>query len=479
MKYDVPRVVIAAVSSGCGKTTVVTGLLSALRQQGIKVQSYKIGPDYIDPGYHRLASGQPAHNMDTWLMPRETMVNSFIETAQQSELAVIEGVMGLYDGGRKGISSTAEIAKLLHAPVLLVVDCKSMGASAAAIALGFQQYDPEVRLAGVILNRLGSDNHQQMIEEAMGKLGLQVYGAIRRNEELVMPERHLGLLPVEENQREQQAVDAMGKAMEQQLDLGGILQLAHAAEKLEKLVNPEDEYLQGVIESRQRLFPDDFGKIRIGLARDEAFSFYYPESLATLERLGARLVEFSPLDDRELPEVDGLLLGGGFPEMFAQRLSSNEAMLEAIARAAAAGMPMLAECGGYMYLGQGLTDFQGKFYPMAGVLPGQVQMNKKLQMVGYVEAELQQDCVLGSEGLKLQGHEFHFSSELNGAGAAVGSSAFSFTRMRNGAVYPGGFINAAGNVVGSYLHLHFAGCPKAAVAFVGSCWNYRIKRQGK
>lgn len=479
MKYDVPRVVIAAVSSGCGKTTVVTGLLSALRQQGIKVQSYKIGPDYIDPGYHRLASGQPAHNMDTWLMSKETMLNSFIDTAQQSELAVIEGVMGLYDGGRKGISSTAEIAKLLHAPVLLVVDCKSMGASAAAIALGFQQYDPEVRIAGVILNRLGSDNHQQMIEEAMGRLGLQVYGAIRRNEELVMPERHLGLLPVEENQKEQQVVDAMGKAMAQQLDLGGILQLAHNADKLAKMLNPADEYLQGVIESRQRLFPDDFGKIRIGLARDEAFSFYYPESLATLERLGARLVEFSPLDDRELPEVDGLLLGGGFPEMFAQRLSSNEAMLEAIARAAAAGMPMLAECGGYMYLGQGLTDFQGKFYPMAGVLPGQVQMNKKLQMVGYVEAELQQDCVLGSEGLKLQGHEFHFSSELNGAGMAIGSSAFSFTRMRNGAVYPGGFINAAGNVVGSYLHLHFAGCPKAAVAFVGSCWNYRIKRQGK
>ena len=201
--HNIPRVVIGAVSSGCGKTTVVTGLLSALRQMGIRVQSYKIGPDYIDPGYHRLASGRPSHNIDTWLLSRETMINTFINTARDAELSVIEGVMGLYDGGNNGISSTAEIAKLLQAPVILVVDCKSMGASAGAIALGFKHYDPEVHLAGVILNRLGSENHFRMVNEAMDKLGIPVLGAVYRNNELVMPERHLGLLPVEENQEQQ------------------------------------------------------------------------------------------------------------------------------------------------------------------------------------------------------------------------------------------------------------------------------------
>ena len=433
MTYKIPRIVIGAVSSGCGKTTVVTGLLSALRQQDISVQSYKIGPDYIDPGYHRLASGKPAHNMDTWLMSRETMVNTFIDTASQQDIAVIEGVMGLYDGGSKGISSTAEIARLLDAPVVLVIDCKSMGASAAAIALGFQQYDKAVRLAGVILNRLGSDNHQRMIEEAMAR----------------------------------------------QLDLGAIMQIAHKAPPLDRVHNPADEYLAQVIDGRRRSFPDDFGKIRIALARDEAFSFYYPESLAVLERLGAKIVEFSPLKDKELPEADGMLLGGGFPEMFAEELGSNSEMLASVGRAAADGMPIYAECGGYMYLNRSLTDFEGREYSMCGVLPGRVQMNKRLQMVGYVEAELQRDCCLGSAGMKLKGHEFHFSSELAGEADVTGERAFQFTRMRNGAVYPGGFVSSRGNAVGSYLHLHFAGCPEAAVAFVGNCWNYRIRCQGR
>ncbi len=479
MSYEIPRLVMAAVSSGCGKTTVVTGLLSALRNQGIKVQSYKIGPDYIDPGYHRLASGRPAHNMDTWLMSRETMVNAFIDNAKDADISIIEGVMGLYDGGRGGISSTAEIARLLDAPVVLVIDCKSMGASAAAIAMGFREYARDIRIAGVVLNRLGSENHQRMIEEAMAGIGMPVLGAVRRNELLAMPERHLGLLPAEENAREQQAVDAMGEAMGRQLNLAGLMQLAHDARPLDRMVSQAELYIQKVVEGRKRSFPDDFGRIKIGLARDEAFSFYYPESLAVLSQLGAQIVEFSPLRDKKLPEVDGLLFGGGFPEMFAGELSANEEMLSDIRKAADKGMPMFAECGGYMYLSQSLTDFEGKVYAMAGLLPAQVQMNKKLQMVGYVEAQLQQDCCLGAAGLKIRGHEFHFSSEITGEADITGERAFSFTRMRNGAVYPGGFVANRGNIVGSYLHLHFAGCPEAAAAFVGSCWNYNIKRAGE
>ena len=476
MSYKIPRLVIAAVSSGSGKTTVVTGLLSALRNQGIKVQSYKIGPDYIDPGYHRLASGRAAHNIDTWLMSKETMVNTFIDTAQNVDLAVIEGVMGLYDGGRGGISSTAEIAALLQAPVVLVIDCKSMGASAAAIALGFREYAKDLNIVGVILNRLGSDNHQKMIEEAMAGIGMPVLGAVRRDEHLTMPERHLGLLPVEEN-KEQQVVDAMGEAMARQINLPAILQIGHNALPMQKIASQADAYLQKVIVGRKRSFPDDFGKIKIGLARDEAFSFYYPESLSVLEQLGAQIVEFSPLQDAALPDVDGILIGGGFPEMFASQLEANHSMREAISKAAQGGMPIFAECGGYMYLGQCLKDFDDKNYRMTGILPQQVQMNKRLQMVGYVEAELLQDCCLGQAGMKLRGHEFHFSSEIPGAGDIVGQRAFKFTRMRNNAVYSGGFINTQGNVVGSYLHIHFGGCVEAATAFVGSCWNYGISRE--
>lgn len=477
MSYKIPRVVIGAVSSGCGKTTVVTGLLSALRQQNVSVQSYKIGPDYIDPGYHRLASGKSVRNLDTWLMSKATMQNSFIDSAQSSDITVIEGVMGLYDGGNKGISSTAEIAKLLKAPVILVIDCKSMGASAAAIALGFTQYDPEVRIAGVILNRLGSDNHQKMIEEALNRLHIPVLGAVRRSDNLTMPERHLGLLPVEENKADMQAVDAMGEAMGRQLNLTAIMQVAHDATPLEKANDVDENYLAGVVAGKKRTFPDDFGKIRIGVARDEAFSFYYPDSLAALEKLGAKIVEFSPLHDRTLPQVDGLLLGGGFPEMFASQLEYNQAMLTAIRTAADDGMPIYAECGGYMYLSQGFVDFDGAEHAMAGILPAHMQMNKKLQMVGYVEAEIKENCCLGSAGMKIRGHEFHFSSEQAGEADVTGMRALSFTRLRNGAVYDGGFVSQSGNVVGSYLHFNFAGSPKNAVAFVNNCWNYRVSKQ--
>lgn len=452
----IPRIVIAAVSSGSGKTTVVTGILSALRQRGIKVQSYKIGPDYIDPGYHKLASGRAAHNLDSWLMPAEKLKEVLARTADDADIAVIEGVMGLYDGGRKGVSSTAEIAKLLDAPVLLVIDSKSMGASAAAIALGFRQYDPDVKLAGVILNRLGSPTHKTMIESAMSAIGMKVYGAVRRDDSLVMPERHLGLLPVEENS-EQEVIDRMGQAIGSQVDLDSILNLAKENAELNVDIDTE---LNAVPVKR---------KARIAVAKDDAFSFYYPESLRVLEKFGAEIVTFSPLMDKELPACDGVILGGGFPEMFADKLQSNVTMIESIRRAADANKPIYAECGGFMYLTEGLIDFGGKFHEMCGIIPCRVQMNNKLQMVGYVEAEIALDTVLGEKGAKIKGHEFHFSSEIvEEENDMQGfTRAFTFTRMRNNATYSAGF--ARGNILGSYLHLHFLGCPEAAQYLVEKC----------
>lgn len=455
-KMKISRIVIAAVSSGSGKTTVVTGLLSALRQRGIKVQSYKVGPDYIDPGYHKLASGRPAHNLDSWLMPAEKLKEVLARTSADADISIIEGVMGLYDGGRKGVSSTAEIAKLLDAPVLLVIDAKSMGASAAAIALGFRQYDPNVKLAGVILNRLGSPTHKTMIEGAMSAIDMPVFGTVRRDDGLIMPERHLGLLPVEENS-EQDVVDRMGQAMAGQIDIDNIIKLANTASEI--CIIPDNV--------PNSVSMDD--KVRIAVAKDDAFSFYYPESIRMLEKCGAEIITFSPLRDKELPECDGIILGGGFPEMFAAQLNANTAMMDSIRAAAANDIPIYAECGGFMYLTKGLVDFDGNFHPMCDIIPCQVQMNNKLQMVGYVEAEMQLDTVLGKIGTKIQGHEFHFSSEIIDEGMDINgfSRAFTFTRMRNNAQYPAGF--ARGNILGSYLHLHFLGCPEAAAHFVARC----------
>ena len=453
---NIPRIVVAATQSGAGKTTIVTGLLAALRQQGLQVQSFKAGPDYIDPGYHALASGRPAHNLDSWLTAPEILPEILATEAAGADIAIIEGVMGLYDGGRQGISSTAEIAKILKAPVLLVIDAKSMGASAAAIALGFREYDKDVNLAGVIINRLGSDTHEAMVREAMAKINMPVYGAWRRDDGLSMPERHLGLVPVEENQ-ERAVVAHMGEVVAKSADLDKIIALARSAAPL-----PHADTL-----------PLTAGQYncRIGVAKDEAFSFYYPASLKVLERLGAEIVTFSPLHDHEVPPVDGLLIGGGFPEMFAAQLAANTAMRQALYGLAQKGMPILAECGGYMYMKESLQDFAGNSHAMVGALPGRTEMTAKLQMVGYVEAELTADSVLGSKGEKIRGHEFHFSQEQ---APAEETAAFIFRKLRNNTKYPAG--RRFKNVLGSYLHLHFAGCPQAAVNFVSQCAVYRQKR---
>ena len=450
MQWNIPRIVIAATQSGGGKTTLVTGLLAALRARGLTVQSFKVGPDYIDLGYHRLASGRTGHNLDTWLVPEARLAEIFARECAGADIAVIEGVMGLYDGGRRGISSTAAIAKALDAPVLLVIDAKSVGASAAATALGFRVYDARLNLAGVLLNRLGSETHEEMIREAMAGIDMPVYGVLRRDAALALPERHLGLTPVEENAAAE-TVRSIGERVEAGLDLDSILKLARSAAPL---VLPQ---------SAQQ---NARSSVRIGVARDEAFSFYYAASLAELEAYGAEIIAFSPLHDEALPEVDGVLIGGGFPEMFAAQLAENASMRASLCRAAEEGMPIYAECGGYMYLMQSLVDFDGVEHAMAGIFPARARMTEKLQMVGYVEAEQTVDTVLGSAGLLLHGHEFHFSVE-EAERAADLVRPLTFTKLRNGARYAAGCVYK--NVLGSYLHLHFAGCQTAAENFVEAC----------
>lgn len=459
MSARIPRLVIAAVSSGSGKTTIVTGLMRALSARGLRVQSYKVGPDYIDTGYHRLATGRPSHNLDSWLFREEALKTLFVKTAQDADIAVIEGVMGLYDGGRRGVSSTAEIAKRLDAPVCLVIDAKSMGASAAAIALGYRAYDSDVDLRAVILNRLGSPTHETMIREAMQSISMPVLGAVRRDASLRMPERHLGLLPTEEN-TSLEVVDRMGEVMAQALDIDAILALAQSAQPLDVPPMAATASLEAPAQHRH---------ITIAVARDEAFSFYYPESLAVLEDAGADIVCFSPLRDAAVPAADALVIGGGFPEMFAEELAANASMRRSIRQAAEDGLPIYAECGGYMYLLEELVDFVGEAHPMVGALSGRARMTEKLQMVGYVEAELCVDTCLGKRGAHFHGHEFHFSVEETHADEA--ERPFRFTKLRDGTAYLAG--QARHNVLGSYLHIHFAGARDAAAHFVDAARRRR------
>ncbi|CUH94013.1 Cobyrinic acid A,C-diamide synthase [Propionispora sp. 2/2-37] len=457
MQITIPRVVIAGTQSGVGKTTVVTGLLAALAARGMQVQSYKVGPDYIDPGFHRLASGKPAHNLDTWLMPPDMAVRVFAKTAQGNDIVVIEGVMGLYDGGRKGISSTAAIAKMLQAPVILVVDARSMGESIAATVLGFKAYDPEVKLAGVIVNRLGSATHRDLVVEALQRIHVPVLGCIYRDTELSLPERHLGLTPVTECNVEK-VIEILGQTLETQVDLERLLELADKTAAIE--VDTASHYPE--------VFP-----LRIGVAQDKAFSFYYPESLDILQSLGAELIFFSPLADEDLPEADGIIFGGGFPEMFAQELTENQKMCTAVLRASQQGMPIYAECGGLMYLTREIVDFSGKVRKMAGVIPATCVMEQKLQTVGYVEAVSQQDTLLGQSGQSLRGHEFHFSRMIPDDERTF-PWAYKMVKIRTGNVYRGGY--ARDNVLASYLHIHFAGNRQAAHRFLKRCWQFKSRK---
>ena len=466
MKSNFPRVIIAAVMSGSGKTTITAGLLAALKRRGLNVQPYKIGPDYIDTGWHTLASGKISHNLDSWLVGKDKLQEIFTATSQGADISIIEGVMGLYDGGRGGISSTAEISKLLDAPVVLVIDAKSMGTSAAAIALGFREFDKSVKLAGVILNRVGSDSHRKMIVDALNDLGIKCFGAIKRNDEFILPERHLGLVPTTEN-NSAGVIEKICAAVEEQVDVDGLIRLAKNSAPLEIPTSLIPYFPNSLIPYfPNSLIPYFPNSLKIAVARDEAFSFYYGESLRELEKLGAEIVFFSPLNDEALPEnISGLIIGGGFPEMFAARLQSNKKIRADIFHAAEIGLPIFAECGGFMYLMRELIDFDGKIFEMCGVLDGVATMTNKLQTVGYVEAEILSDCVLGKAGDILRAHEFHFSTAQTSD-----EKIFKCRRMRTGSEYLAGAVKK--NIVASYLHIHFAGCPNAAKTFISACKKF-------
>jgi cobyrinic acid a,c-diamide synthase len=455
-RLKVLRLVIAGTHSGAGKTTLVTGLLAALRARGQRVQPFKAGPDYIDPTYHTLATGRVSRNLDTWMLGHDAVLGSFARGCRDADVAVVEGVMGLYDGfsGSDEDGSTAQLAKWLGAPVILALDVRAMARSAAAVALGFRDLDPELNLMGFVLNRVGSDKHAEWVAEAIEEAtGLPVLGALRRDERLQIPERHLGLVPTAEPGRWESFVAAAGEMVDRWVDIDRLLDLAREAPPLEL--------------SKRISLAISPPKVRIGVARDEAFSFYYEDNFDLLRAAGAELVPFSPLHDKELPAVDGLYIGGGFPEVYAEKFARNVDMLDAVREAHAAGMPIYAECGGLMALAQALIDDEGETHEMAGLLPGRSRMGGRLAL-GYREATALRDTLLLHAGESVRGHEFHYSAW---DGLSRGQAVYALRSNKNKDRTFEGY--ATDNLMASYIHLHFAAKPELATRFVGACLAHR------
>jgi cobyrinic acid a,c-diamide synthase len=447
-----PRLVLAAPSSNAGKTSIATGLIAALTARGLTVSPHKVGPDYIDPGYHGLAAGRPGRNLDPWLVGEDRIAPLFLRGAlhpHPADVAVVEGVMGLFDGATHpsvppGFASTAHVAGLLQAPVVLVVDASSQARSVAALVHGFASFDPGVRLGGVILNRVGTDRHEAILREALGAAGVPVLGAIRRLDQLHTPSRHLGLVPAAERTTEAvTTVRRLGEVVADGVDLDAVLALARTAPPLD--ATPWDPAAE------VRPVP---GRPRVALAGGAAFTFGYAENAELLIAAGAEVIPVDPLRDEALPDdTAGLVIGGGFPEVYAAELSANESLRADVAALAAAGAPVAAECAGLLYLARELDGLT-----MCGVLDVRTAMSPRLTL-GYRAAVAPGDSVLAATGTRVRGHEFHRTHADPVAGPAP---AWQWS-----AAGPEGF--AAGSVHASYLHLNWAGTPVLAQRFVSAC----------
>ncbi len=458
-----PRILVAGPASGVGKTTAAVGLMAALRARKIAVQAFKTGPDYIDPSYHTLATGRPSRNLDTWMLPQETVHQLFVRGMRNAEIGVIEGVMGLFDGFSpiSDEGSTSELAKLLAAPVLLVVNAASQARSVAALVQGFSRFDPDLRVEGVILNKVASPSHAELLEQAVVHYtGLPVVGKIPRDESLQVPERHLGLVPAWEDPAAGGFLDRLSEKAPGWFDLEAILRLAREA-------LPFSE------EAPSPSLPGATPGARIAYARDAALQFYYEDNLDLLRDLGAELVPFSLLTDERLPgEIGGLYFGGGFPEAFAEPLSRNEPLRRAIRQAIADEIPTYAECGGLMVLAGALKTRDGRLYEMCGVLPGIVEMTDRLQHFGYTTVTCRADTVLARKGDSARGHEFHYSRWEGPAEL----TAYDAVKRKGKGTRLEGFTR--GNLLASYVHLHFSGCPDWARRFVEATTLFRTSRLG-
>jgi len=462
---SIPKVIIAGTHSGVGKTSVSLAVMGALKKNGYCVQAYKVGPDYIDPSYHEVATQRPSHNLDDWMMGSEAVKWLFKETSRDCDIAIIEGVMGLFDGfgTTNDEGSTAKIAKMLKAPVILVVDASSMARSVAAIIKGFQTLDEEIKIVGVILNRVASQNHLGILKEAIEFYNqIPVLGAILRNEKIHISERHLGLKTASENAELLQMMDELSR-------LTNINQENTIGINFEQILEIARQYSGDDIPVNFNLekIMIDAPSVRIAYAKDKAFQFYYQANLDYLKSLGVQLIPFNPTEDRKLPDnIHGLYFGGGFPEIYVQQLEENSSMRQAVREAIENGIPTYAECGGFMYLTQGIKTLEGKIYKMVGVIPGLVEMTPKLVNFGYCENELLKDCFLGKQGERFRGHEFHYSCwDAEGT-----ESIHRVDKKRRQSSRVEGYIH--GNLMASYVHCHFLSYPKRALCLIETARNF-------
>ena len=439
-----------------GKTTVTLGLLEAFRRRGLAVQAFKVGPDFIDPGFHEIVTGRGSYNLDAWMCGRDHVLATVARQAADVDLAIVEGVMGCFDGldATSDEGSTAQVAKWLGAPVVLVIDVQAQARSAAAVVLGFEKFDPELNLAAVIANRVGGDAHALGIRDAIAaRCRARVVGALAYDQQVTLTERHLGLVTAGEGGLTDGKRTRLADLVERGVDLDGLLELAAPLQAL----------TEGTAPGMPRV-----PSVRIGVAHDAAFCFYYRDNLALLRAAGAELVYWSPLTDSTLPVVDGLYLGGGYPELHASALGANKAIRNAVRVFADEGRPIYAECGGLMYLAEALEDLDGTTHPMVGLLPATVRMRPRRLSLSYTEVTLQADSPLGPSGTVARGHEFHFSS-LDPVPASV-ARVYRLRRRRGDERGEGYQI---GNALLSYVHLHFGSNPRIATSFVRACAEAR------
>lgn len=447
------RLVLAATHSGSGKTLLAAGLIGALRRRGLRVQPFKCGPDYIDPGYHTLAAGRTCRNLDTWLMPPERVRRLFAAAAGAADIAVIEGVMGLFDGfGESDQGGTADVARTLDAPVVLIVDARGMARSAAALVGGFQRFDPRVRIGAVLLNRVGSARHAGICASAISEhTGLPCLGYLPRDPGLSLPERHLGLLLPGEDPALAAALDRAADLLAESCDLDGLLELARSAPAL-----PAFQPEPAIRAAGPRPL--------IAVAQDRAFAFVYPELCEILAAAGAEVAPFSPLDDQQLPAgTAGVILSGGYPELYAERLSGNGGMHAALREAHGRDLPIYAECGGLMYLTQAIIDQAGRRWPMVGLLPGWSRMAGRVAL-GYRTVSGAGAGGLLPDGATMRGHEFHYSrwegrpDELPPAYQVLPADAPPYAEGAR-----------LGRLTASYVHLPWFAQPELAARFVDQC----------
>jgi cobyrinic acid a,c-diamide synthase len=439
--------------------------MAALTRRGLKVAPFKVGPDFIDPGHHSRITGVTSRNLDGWMLSSSYNLDNFARYAKNADIAVIEGVMGLYDGydGKSEAGSTAQMAKWLDLPVMLVVDAKSMARSAAALIMGFECFDPGLTFAGAVFNNLGSPRHLQYLIDALAEnVKMPCLGGLVKNENISIPERHLGLVTSEDHLHGQETVDLLANLIEDSIDLDGLLK------------NLPEIKLPAPLESTPAISSEK--TVRIAVARDNAFCFYYRDNLDWLRHEGAEIVFFSPITGDQLPrEIDGIYFGGGYPELFADKLEGNQKLRAEIKEKSDDGMPIYGECGGFMYLCQALYDQNGHRFSMAGCFPFTTAMFPRLKALGYREITLIRDTIIGPRGLTIRGHEFHYS-EL-GQGAQDVENAYHISDRLGLDKPPDGYM--VNRTLGSYNHLHFGSQPEAAKHFVENCMVYQHQKENQ